>query len=63
MMQIDKTNDQAGIEPKDVDRYWHLHPMKTEENQGVLATHTQSLRRQRIRRAQYAAVGAVRWIP
>lgn len=59
MMQINQTTDQTWIEPAEIDRYWHLDPMKTEENQEALGKSTQLLRRQRIRRAQASAAACI----
>lgn len=59
MMQIETTMDMAWIESKEIDRYWHLHPSDTNGNDGGTDRTSLSVRQKRIRRAQYAAVGAL----
>jgi len=62
MTRNEKTNDMAWIEPKDLDRYWHLQPAEVDGNHGTVGTNPLAVRRQRIRRAQYAAVGSLRCV-
>jgi len=61
MLQIENTTDKTLIETTNMDRHWHLHPMMTQDHDR--ATTPQTLRRQRIRHAQYAAVRAVQCKP
>ncbi len=61
MMGIEKTTDMAWIDPKDVDRYWHLQPTEANSNHGGTDTSSLTVRRKRIRRAQYTVVGALHW--
>ncbi len=58
MMRINQTTDQAWIEPKDVDRYWHLPPLEMKEGHHQTVP-PQTLKVRRIRRAQFAAIGTV----
>lgn len=52
MTRPENTTNQDWIEAKDVDRYWHLHPLQSQAVPNALTVDPASLRRKRIHQAQ-----------